>query len=109
MTLRVPDVLVRCLAALALAALTVAPAACGAGDLEDDPQPAAAEAAASAENGPSGSQPVDYEPAYPEAVSGEELTEEDVAQQAAPHSHGGEAHTHAEGEDPEHGDGGHDH
>lgn len=42
---------------------------------------------------------VSYEPAYPEDVSEEGLTEEDVEQQEAGHSHGSgtEDHTHEDG------------
>ncbi len=46
---------------------------------------AAAEAAAEA---------VEYEPAYPAEVSGEGLSEEDVAQQQTGHSHDGGEHSH---------------
>lgn len=53
---------------------------------------------------------VEYEPAYPTDVSSEELSQDDVAQQEATHSHdGGEEHSHDEG-DHDHGDGDdHDH
>lgn len=47
---------------------------------------------------------VAYEPAYPAEVSEEGLSEQDTAQQRASHSHGGEEHSHGEGEDPPHGD-----
>jgi hypothetical protein len=48
---------------------------------------------------------VEYEPAYPEDVSAEELSAEDTAQQEA-HSHAdGTSHSHGEEDDPDHGDG----
>ena len=44
---------------------------------------------------PDAAEEVAYEPAYPDDVSAEELTEGDVAQQEAGHSHDdGEEHTH---------------
>lgn len=56
---------------------------------------------------------VAYEPAYPEEVSDEGLTEEDTAQQETAHSHDGEGEhshgpdSHSDGTDHEHDD--HDH
>jgi len=44
---------------------------------------------------PDASSEVSYEPAYPEDVSSEGLSEDDVAQQET-HSHGGEEHSHDE-------------
>jgi hypothetical protein len=56
---------------------------------------------------------IDYQPAFPEEVSADPLTETDVQQQetapGADHSHGPDTHTHDEGSDHEHGDGGHTH
>lgn len=52
---------------------------------------------------------VEYEPAYPEEVSVEGLSEDDVAQQER-HTHGdGTSHVHDEGAAHDHGDGGHEH
>ena len=55
---------------------------------------------------------VEYEPAYPNDVSGEQLSESDVAQQET-HSHGkGEEHSHDEGDhehDEEEAHDGHQH
>ena len=52
---------------------------------------------------------VEYEPAYPEDVSGESLSEEDAAQQET-HSHAdGTSHSHGEEDDHDHGDGEHPH
>lgn len=50
---------------------------------------------------------VTYEPAYPEEVSEQGLSDTDVAQQET-HSHGGEEHSHGDG-DHSHGDGEHSH
>ena len=65
---------------------------------------AASESEAPAEPGPA----VEYEPAYPTDVSGEELSEGDVAQQEAhslgdgeEHAHAEEGHEHGEEEDPD--------
>lgn len=67
-----------------------------------DPPPPAAEAGAGG---------VTYEPAYPEEVSSEGLSEGDVAQQEASHSqgadeehsHGGDEHTHDAADHPHDG------
>ena len=49
---------------------------------------------------PSTAEEVTYEPAYPQDVSDEALTDEDVEQQEAGHSHGpGADHTHEDGTD----------
>lgn len=70
--------------------------ACG-GDSGQEPSPdPSTEAEAPAPE--AGSEEVAYEPAFPEDVSAEGLSDEDVAQQES-HSHGGEEHTHGEGED----------
>lgn len=55
---------------------------------------------------------VEYEPAYPTDVSAQELSEDDVAQQATTHAHdGGEEHAHEgdHGESEEEGHDGHQH
>jgi hypothetical protein len=54
---------------------------------------------------------VTYEPAYPEEVSAEALSDEDVSQQdaahghaeGAEHAHGDDQHSHGEGADHDHG------
>lgn len=52
---------------------------------------------------------VEYEPAYPEDVSADSLSEEDAAQQEA-HTHAdGTSHSHGEEDDHDHGDGEHSH
>ena len=51
---------------------------------------------------PEASEEVAYEPAYPDDVSTEGLSEEDQEQQEAQHSHG-------DGEEHSHGDGSHSH
>ncbi len=48
---------------------------------------------------PTASGEVAFEPAYPADVSAEGLSEEDVDQQKAGHSHGDATHTHGEEED----------
>lgn len=107
MTDRTPVTTLRILTATTVALLALAAGACGAGDPAGDPPPAnAVEEAAAA---PGAAEAVEYEPAYPEEVSGEGLTEEDEAQQAVTHTHDGEAHTHEEGEESDHDDGSHDH
>ena len=55
---------------------------------------------------------VEYEPAYPTDVSAEGLSEDDVSQHEAAHSHGEEEHTHGEDShthDEDEGDDGHQH
>jgi hypothetical protein len=60
---------------------------------------------------------VAYEPAFPEEVSAEPLTDDDVQQQESAHgddhAHGEDSHTHEKGTDEdsdhEHSDGGHSH
>lgn len=59
--------------------------------------PAGSEASASTTG--SAEDEVAYEPAYPEEVSSEGLTEEDTAQQEDTHSHGPDSHTHDNGHD----------
>lgn len=99
MTRRPPRIL-RGLERLAFTLLVgLAAGACGAGDPTAEPPSSAA---------PEG-EAVQFEPAYPEEVSGEGLSAEDEAQQAVTHSHGGEAHTHEDGDESDHGDGGHPH
>ena len=69
------------------------------------PEPAtASDSSPMAESEPA----IEYEPAYPTDVSSEALSEGDVAQQEAEHSHdGGDEHSH-EDESHEHGEGGAD-
>lgn len=94
MTPRTTGPIVAILTAAVLATFGLAAGACGAGEpAGDSPLPAAAE------------EEVEYEPAYPEEVSSEALSEEDEAQQAVTHTHGGEAHTHEEGEEHDGDDG----
>ncbi len=69
---------------------------------EPDPSPEPSEGA------------VTYVPAYPEDVSSEDLSEDDVEQQQSTHSHGGEEHshddeTHTHNDDEEHDGDNHDH
>lgn len=107
MTDRAPATILRLFTLTAAVTLGLAFGACGAGERGGDRQPAtAAEEAASA---PGAADAVEYEPAYPEEVSGEGLSEEDEAQQAVTHTHDGETHSHAEGEEHENGNGSHDH
>lgn len=86
--------------------------ACG-GDVErtaDDPVAAETSGDAAGDAATDASEEVTYEPAYPEDVSPEGLSEEDAAQQQQVHSHGGEPHAHDEEEEHgEHGDDGHEH
>lgn len=69
-----------------------------------DHTPDAASEEAEAAPGPE----VEYEPAYPEEVSPEGLSEADEAQQET-HTHGGTTHSHGddEGDEHEHDDGSH--
>lgn len=68
------------------------------------PEEKAADDALSAPAGPADAA-VAYEPAYPEEVSAEGLSEEDAAQQAGEHAHGDETHNHGDGgEHHEHDD-----
>lgn len=53
---------------------------------------------------PPATEEVSYEPAYPTDVSSEGLSEGDVEQQEASHSHGGAEHSHDDGEHS-HGEG----
>lgn len=73
--------------------------------------PGAAEASASGgeATAESPASDVTYEPAYPTDVSEEGLSQEDTAQQQATHSHGGEEHSHGEGDEHSHGEGEHTH
>ncbi len=98
-------------AAFALTLLALSTVACGGGPGEESPSSAPADAAEAATE-------VEYEPAYPEEVSDEGLSEEDVRHQAT-HDHGeGEEHAHGDDEGhmqdddeghmhDEHGDDGH--
>lgn len=80
----------RLLAALAAVVATTCTACGGSRDGQ-------AAAAGGAPPAPSPTASVVYEPAYPAEVSGEGLTQQDVTQQEAPHSHdGGEPHAHDE-------------
>ena len=91
-------------AALALGGLALA--GCGADDAATAEAPAA-EAEEAAGGAPADD--VDYEPAYPEEVSGEGLTTEDVSQQEG-HGHGAGEHARDEGEEGhDHDEDGHDH
>lgn len=84
-------------AAFALTLLALSTVACGGGPAEESPTGEPADAAETASE-------VEYEPAYPEEVSDEELSEED-AQQQATHAHGeGEEHAHGDDEGHMHGD-----
>lgn len=99
-TLRIPA----CLAALAV--LLVLAVACG--GTAEAPDGAAAEPAAtesSTADAPAGDAgEVSYEPAYPEEVSEEGLSEEDTAVQgSAAHDPGDDSHEHGE-DSHEHGD-----
>lgn len=94
--------------ALLLAATLLA--GCAGDEAANAPDAAGADSPAAAES-------VEYEPAFPEEVSSEGLTESDSAQQET-HTHAdGETHSHAEGEEHEHDgsegehahDGGEDH
>ncbi len=99
-------VLVRWTVSLSLLALTLL--GCGPSAEADGPEAPVAETEPAAE--------VEYEPAYPEEVSSEELSEADTAQAEASHdsddghSHGLGTHTHDEDdEEHEHEDGEDDH
>ena len=82
--------------------LTVVLAACGS---PEPNEPASAETSASEGTGVDAGATT-YEPAYPAEVSAEGLTEEDIAQQEATHSHGdGEEHAHGDEGDHAHGEG----
>ena len=99
----------------ALAVLALAPLmdAChGHGPGADHSHAAATDA--STQTATEGSPEVSYVPAYPQDVSSDELSEDDVEQQrGTTHSHGGEEHTHDDGTDhspdESHDEGGHDH
>lgn len=88
--------LVSRLAAFAVVLGVLAFAGCAADETDSAPEPDA------------GATAVEYEAAYPEDVSGEDLTAEDAGQQEAAHSHGGETHVHDGDEDHAH-DGDEDH
>lgn len=98
MTPRTTAPILAILNAVVLATVGLAAGACGAGEPAGDPPPPAA-----------AEKEVEYEPAYPEEVSSETLSEEDEAQQAVRHTHDGDTHTHEEGEEHDGDDGGHDH
>lgn len=88
------------LAAVVLGLAGVALAGCGGDDGASAEAPAKSAEAADAGD-------IEFEPAYPDEVSPEGLTAEDVRQQETPHRHGGEAHAHEdEGEDHAHDEGG---
>lgn len=113
-----PRTLTPWLAAVALGLAGVALAGCGADDGAGADAPAASAVEATGD--------VEFEPAFPEEVSSEGLTTEDVRQQEAAHGHGDEAHAHddegdahahddedhahdGEEEDHDHGEDGHAH
>ena len=75
---------------LALLLLPLFAIACGSEGVETDDEPALETAAEPADSG------TQYEPAYPEDVSTDALSEEDTAQQ--------ESHTHEDGTTHEHGE-----
>lgn len=81
-----------------LAAAVILLVACGGGEpAAREPEP---------ENGGA----VTYEPAYPEEVSAEGLSDEDAAQQENAHDHdGGAGHEHGEGAHSHDGEAGDDH
>ncbi len=83
-----------------LSTLAIATTACQTGRAEA-PQNSESEGSVAT---PDSSEEIAYEPAYPEDVSAESLTVEDVTQhEATAHSHGEGEHTHGESE------GGHTH
>ncbi|HVS16147.1 MAG TPA: hypothetical protein VMV46_19695 [Thermoanaerobaculia bacterium] len=97
------------LAPLALAVLLASGCSAPAGSEEAPGEEATATTEAAADD----TGAVEYQPAFPEEVSADPLTEGDVEQQESAggddHSHGADTHTHDEGPDHEHGDGGHSH
>lgn len=86
--------------------------ACGGGEpvREAETDSAATSPTAGESAPPAAGDAVTYEPAYPEEVSAEGLSDEDAAQQEGAHSHDGEAgHDHAGGEHSHDGEAGDDH
>jgi len=85
---------------LAVSTLVLAVAACAPGS-KSEPQGKQPTAAAEISEtvAPPAAEEVSYEPAYPQDVSDEALTVQDVEQQEASHSHGPgtEDHTHEDG------------
>jgi hypothetical protein len=96
MTHLVRSSLVLRLAAFAVVLGALAVAGCAGDETDSAPEPVA------------GAPAVEYEAAYPEEVSREELTADDAGQQEAAHSHGDETHVH-DGDDDHMHDGDDDH
>jgi hypothetical protein len=99
------------LAALALVLALVACAPSSKSEPQGEQPTAAAESSETI--APPAAEEVSYEPAYPEEVSDEALTAQDVEQQEAGHSHGQgtKDHTHEDGttHSPDDGDDQHQH
>jgi hypothetical protein len=100
------------LAVFAFSAFVAVLSGCG-GAAEPAAEAPAAEPATVEEEGAGAAESAtSYEPAFPEEVSGEELSEDDTQQQEAAHSHDdGEPHEHEAGEENghSHDDGDHQH
>ena len=99
-------------AVLAFSAFVAVLSGCGGAAEPAAEGPAAVPATVEEEGAGAAESATTYEPAFPEEVSGEGLSEEDTQQQEAAHSHdGGEPHEHgAEEEDGHsHDDGDHQH
>ncbi len=96
---------------LLLTTLAATFSSCRPGESEppSTPAPEQTEPTAAEPSPPASSEEVAYEPAYPADVSSEGLSEEDVAQQEADHSHDGGEHSHDGGDHTHDEDDGHQH
>ena len=100
------------LAAISLLVLCLGLGACG--EAETSPRTESTRSPGPAPETEASEESVTYVPAYPEDVSSEDLSEDDVEQQQSTHSHGGDEHshgdeTHTHDDEEEHDGDDHDH